>query len=230
MNDSSIYVVFDLDDTLYPEREYVLSGFKAVSEWLSQRTEFTKSQLFKKLRRDFECGIRGDNFDRLLEETGITVDVETLIDLYRDHEPTIDLTPDAQCCLDKIEARPLGLITDGIERKQRRKIEALSIDNRFERIYISEQFAPNGMKPMPTMFEQFLEDTGWKPAQVVYVGDNPSKDFVAPNELGMQSILVQRPWGEYSENQAMVPAEKATEQVDSLCEIPKLVQRWEAKV
>ena len=29
-------VCFDLDDTLYPEIEYVKSGFKAVSEYLTQ--------------------------------------------------------------------------------------------------------------------------------------------------------------------------------------------------
>ena len=29
-------LVFDLDDTLYLEREYALSGFRAVGDWLRQ--------------------------------------------------------------------------------------------------------------------------------------------------------------------------------------------------
>ena len=29
-------VIFDLDDTLFPERTYVLSGFRAVGDWISE--------------------------------------------------------------------------------------------------------------------------------------------------------------------------------------------------
>lgn len=34
--------------------------------------------------------------------------------------------------------------------------------------------------------------------QMVYVGDNPTKDFVAPERLGMQTIFFKNPNGLYS--------------------------------
>ena len=29
-------IVFDLDDTLYPEREYVFSAYRAVAKWIER--------------------------------------------------------------------------------------------------------------------------------------------------------------------------------------------------
>lgn len=34
-------VVFDLDDTLFPEHEFVLSGFRVVSNWVTTQYSIT---------------------------------------------------------------------------------------------------------------------------------------------------------------------------------------------
>ena len=47
-------IVFDLDDTLYPERDYVLSGFKAVASWAEARLGVPSLGGFSGLRRLFD--------------------------------------------------------------------------------------------------------------------------------------------------------------------------------
>jgi putative hydrolase of the HAD superfamily len=57
-------LVFDLDDTLYPERDGVLSGFGAVDEWLQKTKNVTVVSGLA--RQTFEEGRRGRIFDEVL--------------------------------------------------------------------------------------------------------------------------------------------------------------------
>ena len=61
MNRLADVVVFDLDDTLYLERDYVRSGFRAVDAWLASRGILG---FFGEAWANFENGLRGKAFDR----------------------------------------------------------------------------------------------------------------------------------------------------------------------
>ena len=58
-------VAFDLDDTLYPERAFVRSGFRVVSDYLL-RSGIVNRRLFSDLEAAFESGIRGRTFNHVL--------------------------------------------------------------------------------------------------------------------------------------------------------------------
>ena len=60
-------VLFDLDDTLYAERDYVFSGFEAVARWAEPRLGLPAKESSAELRRLFDCGVRGNTFNRWLE-------------------------------------------------------------------------------------------------------------------------------------------------------------------
>src|SRR5213592_4647719 len=83
-------VVFDLDDTLYPESAYVRSGFRAVAEEAARRYGVSADEAYSELERLFEDGVRGNTFDRWLSARGIDGDVADLMAAYRAHTPTID--------------------------------------------------------------------------------------------------------------------------------------------
>ena len=51
-------VVFDLDDTLYPERSYVLSGFSAVADWAERTLAIPRATVLADLRAYFDSGVR----------------------------------------------------------------------------------------------------------------------------------------------------------------------------
>ena len=59
-------ILFDLDDTLYLERDFVKSGFRAVAWWLQQENGLPEKETFTRLWSMFTSGERGDLFDRLL--------------------------------------------------------------------------------------------------------------------------------------------------------------------
>ena len=59
-------VIFDLDDTLYNEKEYVFSGFFEVANWISNVSNSLSEDVFKMMVTDFELNGRGRVFDNAL--------------------------------------------------------------------------------------------------------------------------------------------------------------------
>jgi len=227
MESATFSVIFDLDDTLYPESEYALSGFWEVAGYLAERSGSGRNEIFSKLKSDFHQGVRGNNFDRILKQVTVDVDVETLVDVYRTHEPDIELAEDAKDCLENLDGRPLAIITDGETVKQRKKIQALDIECVVDKVYISEEFGAEAGKPSARMFNEFLSETGANSDRSVYIADNPAKDFVAPNDLGMHSIWIDRSWGEYVNEEPTTERQMPTQRIEDLRIVPELLEEWE---
>lgn len=174
-------VIFDLDDTLYSEKEYVKSGFKVVSDHLGGGYE-------EKLWYFFEAGKPA--IDELLKELGREADKTEVLSIYRSHKPNIHPYPGVVEMIDKLKSRgiKLGIITDGRLEGQRNKLEAL--DLKIDDVIITDELGGEQFrKPCDIAFR--IISTRWRlnPADIVYIGDNSTKDFQAPQQLGMKSIL-----------------------------------------
>ena len=188
-------VVFDLDDTLYSELEYVYSGFRAVSRQIAQLESALQGQrVYEMLVAAFAAGRRNSVFNQVLDELGQRSDeqiIAELVSLYRCHRPVLKLQPQVRELLEKGRSRyKLGLITDGRLPAQRLKVEALAIDDLFDHIIYTEELGRQHWKPSTRGFELMAEKLDCPHETCVYVGDNPGKDFVAPNRLGWLSIQV----------------------------------------
>jgi putative hydrolase of the HAD superfamily len=191
-------VVFDLDDCLYLESEYVLSGYRAVAAWLSLRHQVPEANAYGCLAAMHEAGVRGETFDRLLEGLGLAnrVSVQELVSVYRRHRPTIRPCDDAVRVVPAI--RPhyrLGLVSDGYLSVQRNKLKALGICEWFDAVVFSDELGRDDWKPSPRPFAEALRRLEVAAADAVYVADNPSKDFLGARRSGMRSIRVRRPQG-----------------------------------
>src|SRR3990172_10459975 len=88
-------VVFDLDDTLYPERDYVRGGFEAAAGWATAALGVERQAVFEELWGMFEAGVRGDTFDRWLARSGFPAQAnrEQMIASYRGHQPRLEPYP-----------------------------------------------------------------------------------------------------------------------------------------
>ncbi len=176
---SGVVVAFDLDDTLYFEREYVFSGFSAICELLS-------IDALAFMRERFEEG-SPDVFQEVVEKFAIPIHSKPLmLEVYRNHQPKISLRDGAFDCLRKLHESGacLALITDGRSVSQRKKISALGIESDFQCIVISEEIG--SAKPANS---NFLAVSKSLPANCYfYVGDNFEKDFLAPNLLLWSTI------------------------------------------
>lgn len=173
-------VIFDLDDTLYSEKEYVRSGYKAVSDYLGGEYE-------ERLWNFFEAGKLA--IDELMKEIGREDEKETVLEVYRSHKPNIHLYPGVAEIINVLKSRDIkvGIITDGRPEGQRNKIEALGLD--VDDVIITDELG--GMqfrKPCDISYKIIITRWRLNPADVVYVGDNSVKDFQAPQQLGMQTI------------------------------------------
>lgn len=216
-------VVFDLDDTLYLERDYVRSGFRAVAVWAEGKLGVEAEAGFETLWQLFKDGVRGITFNRWLASH--TLESEELVDemvaVYRAHTPGIKPLPGATSLLTRLQARcRLGLVSDGYLAVQQRKLSSLGLARHFEAIVFSDAWGREAWKPSVTPFRAVLSKLGdVEPARAVYVADNPAKDFVGPREIGMASIRLRHPAGLHSGVGPPSPAYAPDAEIESLLEL-----------
>jgi len=195
-------IVFDLDDTLYPERDYVLSGFRAVAAWAEPNLGIPAEQGFAEMQALLDQGVRGEIFNRWLERHGLLdgASVAHLVELYRQHEPKISLFPEVTSLLRSLRTQYcLGLVTDGYREVQQRKLAALNLAGYFDAVVFADEWGRGAWKPSPVPFYAVLERLGHlSPAESVYVADNPAKDFLGARRVGMATVRVRRPTGFYA--------------------------------
>jgi len=202
-----ICAVFDIDDTLYLERDYVHSGFEAVGGWAAKWLHL--DDFAERCWISFLAGRRGSIFDEVLRESGNEPTaglVSALVEIYRSHTPSISLAPDALEALTEISRMAsIAVVTDGPAVSQSRKVEALGLASFAAPILLTEVLGTEFRKPHPGAFEQVEK---CRPASVyLYAADNPLKDFAAPKQLGWVTVRVRRPGGLHyaAENPAITP-------------------------
>jgi putative hydrolase of the HAD superfamily len=190
-------IVFDVDDTLYLERDYVRSGFGAVGKFIFQ--EFQLPGFGDACWSQFENGGRGDIFNLVLDEFHIesnTELVQELLQTYRVHTPEIFLLPDSLLLLNAVSPRmPVGFLTGGSVISQRKKVEALGLQRYSGTIVYAGDLGANFDKPHPRSWESTEESMGIPADRLLYIGDNPLKDFAAPIRLGWGVARVRRSGG-----------------------------------
>ncbi len=194
-------VVFDLDDTLYLERDYVRSGFEHVGIYAEK--ELGIPNFAECAWSLFLAGHRGNTFDKILQEQKIDRErskVEYLISLYRSHSPDIRLLPDALHCIKALQEKvQLAIISDGPLEAQRNKVAALRLNESFDPVLLTEELGRGYAKPCPSAFRLVQEKFGFAASHFYYVADNPGKDFIAPRKLGWKTIRVRRKEGLHAE-------------------------------
>lgn len=190
-------VVFDIDDSLYLEREYVRSGFNAVGTWA--RTHLGLDDFSIRAWKLFVSGLRGNIFNQVLasyEREATPAILKQFITIYRTHPPSIQLLPDAKRCLEDLHGRVgLAAITSGPRESQRAKIYALGLAQWLSPILSTAELGSNVEKPHPHAFKLLESITGYSAGACLYVADNPTKDFSAPANLGWRTVRIRRVGG-----------------------------------
>ena len=211
-------LVFDLDDTLYPELSYVHSGFRAVAEFLSPLLGAPAEALAAGMIAEEASHGRGQVFDNVLRQHGrwSKTLVTACLRIYRQHPPLLALYPDAERCLRRFAHLPLYLVTDGHKEVQARKVAALGLAPRVRHAYLTNRYGRHRAKPDPHVFELICRRERVAPREVIYVGDNARKDFVGIKPLGFGTVRILR--GNYAHLEADA-AHEADRRIHSLDEL-----------
>lgn len=192
-NQPILGVIFDLDDTLYSEKQYVKRGYKAVAKLLGDEA------LVDRLWTYFENGKPA--IDELLNELGCMGRKEECLEAYREQIPEITLYDGVADLILEMKSKGIkaGIITDGKVSGQKRKIQALGLDKLIDDIIITDKLGGTQFrKPCDITFRIMQRRWGLPFEQIIYVGDNPTKDFQACRQLGMRWMYFRNENGLYS--------------------------------
>ena len=220
MASSNATIVFDLDDTLYQEGDYVVSGLNHVSDLIQNLFGVDFKEKFLSWKNSGEVDI----FGRACSELALPVEAkESFLWAYRLHYPNISLSVNAANLFGFLEQNGFqaAILTDGRSVTQRNKIRALGLSKL--PVYISEDFRSE----KPSMSRFCLIEQDFLSEKYFYIGDNPKKDFLAPNRLGWVTVCV-RERGNNVHSQSMdglSEEHKPKYWVDDLVEFENLVRQ-----
>lgn len=214
-------VVFDLDDTLYPQSSFLEGALGAVAQ-AGASAGLDPDHFRAALLAAVAAGSdRGDTIDRALALCGASdVEVAPLVDAFRSYRPVaLSCYPGVAEALGRLEAVvPLGVLTDGDPPGQRAKLAATGLASRFAAVVVTDELGRERRKPAPEGLVVLADALGVAPDRLVVVGDRPDKDVAVAAAVGARAIRVRT--GEHASRPdhpgTWRTAESAVEAVDLL--------------
>jgi putative hydrolase of the HAD superfamily len=202
-------VCFDLDGTLFDDRQYVRAGLETAASELARRTGVDLTE--ELLEAYFRDGHREATFDVVLSAAGLANDhVPALVSAYHDSEGPLVPYPDAAETLASLgESHDVGVITGGTNG--RGKLSRLGLADYVDEVIVTAERDDSKREPEP--FVELAARFGASHDSMVVVGDRPELDFPQPNRLGMTTVRLRR--GHYATATARGDAVPDVE-VDSL--------------
>ncbi|MED4400908.1 HAD family hydrolase [Metabacillus fastidiosus] len=187
-------IVFDMDDTLYDEKDYVQSGLTVLDNWV--KFKFKVNGFYETAMTLFEAGERESLFNKTFELLKIRADKKTMNEMlnrYRAHIPQIKLFDDVNWVLSNLTKEiKVGLLSDGHIEQQANKVRALRIRGRFHSIILSDRFGRQNWKPSSVPYEHMCMALEVSHYDCLYIGSNVSKDFITAKRLGWKTVHIDR--------------------------------------
>lgn len=187
-------LVFDLDDTLYPYRQFVSSGFRAVAREVERAHGVPAPLALRTLWRARRTGGRGREVQYLCRALSLPASlVPTLVTLVREHIPTLCLPGRSRRLLQSL--RPgwrLGILTNGSPTIQARKIAALGVGSLVDAVVFACACGDGRGKPASDGYHAVLDRLDTPAGSAVFVGDNGPADITGAANVGMKTIHLLR--------------------------------------
>lgn len=192
-------VIFDLDDTLFDQRDYLAGAWKAVAAAAVEQGLPEREFLVELQEVAREGSARGRIIDRALLRCGAgDVDVEPLVAAFLGFRPErLPLYPGVASTLTRLRASGVrtAVVTDGAVESQLAKIDALGLRELVDVIVLSDELGRQFRKPDPAPMVDALRKLGVERAAAVVIGDRPDKDIAGAIAAGIRPIRVRT--GEY---------------------------------
>lgn len=185
--------VFDLDDTLYPYRRFLRSGFAAVARHLAAAHGLSERGVFRTLVAASRGSGRGAELQACLGAWGLDVAcAPDLLAVLRGHAPALRLPRPAVRLLATLRATGwrLGVLTNGWPDVQARKAEALRMGDHVDALVFAADHGPG--KPHVSGFVEVLRRLDVPRERAVFVGDDPACDIEGARQAGLVPIQFTR--------------------------------------
>jgi putative hydrolase of the HAD superfamily len=185
-------IVFDLDDTLYPERRYARSGFAAVARWAGATFNLPVALVFSELLASLKRGERARAFQNVCGRFGVNeAEVPRLVDVMRQHQPRLRLSRRVRSTLLTLAAgRPTAILTNGRRSVQARKVDALGVASLVDSVLFAVDHGTGAGKPDPGAFFAVCARLRIDPSACIFVGNDPVADIAGARAVGMMTVRV----------------------------------------
>lgn len=210
-------VCLDLDDTLVDARGSWHAGFAEATAPLRERASAFRTlgsteEVYEQHLRpriiaaqraagssEWSNDFARAGFHQLLGETAglASREADAYFEAYLDAWPRhLRLFDDVLPALETLRAsHRLALISNGLGRDQRLKLDVLGLDDYFEVCVISEEIGVT--KPEPGIFAHTLDALGVSSDVALHAGDNPHHDVAGARAHGMHGVWVNRRGGRW---------------------------------
>lgn len=192
-------ILFDLDDTLYPLEQFLLSGFAAVAVHVEMTWGHAAARV-SRLLHDAYATDRGRELDVVVTRLGLPDGtVPRLVDVLRGHGPRLRLSPATIRVLAALRRDwRVGVVTNGRADIQARKVAALGLAPLVDTVVLAAEHGSGAGKPEAAPFQAACLALGVAPGRAVFVGDDLRCDIAGAQALGMATIwlpagVVRRP-------------------------------------
>ena len=174
--------VFDLDDTLYRETDYLFAAYRRIGEFLASGDAGRAREYTRFLCDSFVSDGRQGLFQRLLDRYQLKVPVEQLLDVLRSTDCPLELFATMRAVLDELvqSGKHVAVLTNGNLRQQQQKITNLKFAQLYPGIEIVYA-ATIASKPSPAAVLQLMAAYHTEAAQTIIIGDSETDRQTALN-------------------------------------------------
>jgi putative hydrolase of the HAD superfamily len=201
---SPLGVVVDLDDTLYPQAQYLAGAVSAVAEAASARG-LDGAAVQTALGAQMAAGSdTGGTIDRALLAAGVpepalATHVPALVAAFTQYRPAwLPMYPGVLESLDALlETAPVACLTDGNPTIQAAKLAATGLDRHLPVVVVTDALGGRGVrKPHPAGLLEVAARLDVPADRLLVIGDRPGKDVAVAAAVGARAIRIRQ--GEYA--------------------------------
>ncbi|MBY5947295.1 HAD family hydrolase [Photobacterium rosenbergii] len=182
-------VIFDLDDTLYPEKAYFSAAFDRFEQCYGYQSGCLNQafgRIDRKLSRD------------ILKDTLLKADIysqqnhDKLFECYRSVDVKLELPLETLHVLERLKRSgcSVALLTNGVVVVQQNKVNCLGIERWCDAVFYARNNALGIEKPDPRCFTQVLNHFGVPAEEAIMIGDSAENDYFGAKRAGLKALLL----------------------------------------
>ena len=186
-------IIFDLDDTLYDcSGTLVLRGRRQVAGKIARLIKCSEEEAYSlQLEMEEKYGVKANIYEKIVSHYHLpgTYAQELLEEFVHINISDITAFPDVIETLKRLKAQGyrLVLVTSGDKEMQRKKIDALGLNNRyFDDIVITER---NKGQSKKACFQEIMKRYDLQAEEGICVGDKIDDELSASKSLGMVTVM-----------------------------------------
>ena len=182
-------VIFDLDDTLYPENAYFSAAFNRFEQCYGYQSGCLNQafgRIDRKLSRD------------ILKDTLLKADIysqqnhDKLFECYRSVDVTLELPKETLQVLNTLKgsACEVAILTNGVVAVQQNKVKSFGIEAWCDAVFYARNNPLGIEKPDPRCFLKVLNHFGVSAEEAIMIGDSAENDYFGAKRAGLKALLL----------------------------------------